>query len=81
MYLTEDEGDSRLYRFLPYTYPDLSAGRLQAAIVDGFGRVTWKDVPATAPDRSPETTPFRRGEGMFYDRGLVTFTTTSDNRV
>lgn len=81
VYLTEDEDDSRLYRFLPDSYPHLSAGRLQAAIVGGDGRVRWKDVPATAPDRSPETTPFRRGEGMYYDRGLVAFATTSDNRV
>jgi uncharacterized protein len=81
VYLTEDEGDSRLYRFLPNAYADLSAGRLQAAIVAGNGRVHWKDVPATAPDRSAETTAFRRGEGMYYDRGLVTFATTSDNRV
>jgi uncharacterized protein len=81
VYLTEDEGDSRLYRFLPNAYPDLSAGRLQAAIVADNGRVRWKDVPATAPDRSAETTAFQRGEGMYYDRGLVTFATTSDNRV
>jgi uncharacterized protein len=81
VYLTEDEGESRLYRFLPRAYPDLSAGRLQAAIVNGDGRVRWKDVPATAPDRSPETKAFRRGEGMYYDRGLVTFATTGDNRV
>ena len=25
VYLTEDEGDSRLYRFLPDAYPDLSS--------------------------------------------------------
>jgi uncharacterized protein len=81
VYLTEDEGDSRLYRFLPTAYPDLSAGRLQAAIVAGDGRVRWKDVAASAPDRSPETMSFRRGEGMYYDRGLVSFATTSDNRV
>jgi secreted PhoX family phosphatase len=81
VYLTEDEGDSRLYRFIPDAYPDLSTGRLQAAIVAANGGVGWKDVPATAPDRSPETTAFRRGEGMWYDRGVVAFTTTSDNRV
>jgi uncharacterized protein len=81
VYLTEDESESRLYRFAPDAYPDLSAGRLQAAIVNGTGRVAWKDVPATGPDRSSETTVFRRGEGMVYDRGAVVFTTTSDNRV
>jgi uncharacterized protein len=81
VYLTEDEADSRLYRFLPDAYPDLATGRLQAAIVGGDGRVKWKDVAPTAPDRSPETTAFRRGEGMWYDNGIVAFATTSDNRV
>lgn len=81
VYMTEDESDSRLYRFLPDAYPDLSAGRLQAAIVAGDGHVRWKDVPATEPDRSAETKAFRRGEGMYFDRGLVAFATTSDNRV
>jgi uncharacterized protein len=38
-------------------------------------------VSATAPDRSPETTAFQRGEGMWHDRGVVAFTTTGDNRV
>jgi uncharacterized protein len=81
VYLTEDESDGRLYRFLPKAYPDLSAGRLQAAIVGDDGRVRWKDVPSTAPDRGAETTAFRRGEGMWYDRGVVAFATTGDNRV
>jgi secreted PhoX family phosphatase len=81
VYLTEDEEDGRLYRFVPDDYPDLSAGRLQAAVVAPDGGVRWKDVPATAPDRSPETTAFRRGEGMWHDRGVVAFTTTGDNRV
>jgi uncharacterized protein len=82
VYLTEDEGDSRLYRFVPDSYPDLSAGRLQAAVVSSRSRrVGWKDVSTTAPDRSAETAVFRRGEGMWYDRGVVVFTTTADNRV
>lgn len=81
VYLTEDDESSRLYRFVPDDPPDLAAGRLQAAIVDAGGAVTWKDVPATAPDRSPETAVFRRGEGAWSSKGGVLFTTTSDNRV
>lgn len=81
VYLTEDNGESRLYRFLPERYPDLSAGQLQAAIVDSSKRVTWKDVASTEPDRSVETTSFQRGEGMVYSRGTIVFTTTTDNRV
>jgi hypothetical protein len=81
VYLTEDDGESRLYRFLPERYPDLATGQLQAAIVDRSMRVTWKDVSSTEPDRSPETTSFQRGEGMFFSRGTIVFTTTTDNRV
>jgi len=54
---------------------------LQAAVVDAAGAVTWKDVSPDAPDRSPETTVFTRGEGMCFDRGRIIFTTTTDNRV
>ena len=81
VYLTEDDANSRLYRFIPDDYPDLAAGQLQAAIVAADGAVTWKDVSPDAPDRSPETTVFTRGEGMAYSRGHVIFTTTTDNRV
>ncbi len=31
IYLTEDESDGLLYRFIPDNYPDLSSGRLEAA--------------------------------------------------
>jgi secreted PhoX family phosphatase len=81
VYLTEDRTDSRLYRFRPWNYPDLSGGRLQAAMVDAAGRVTWKRVSTTKPDRSPETKVFNRGEGAWYHAGRVYFTTTGTNRV
>jgi len=62
-------------------YPDLGAGTLQAAHVDGGGRVTWVDVSPDVPERSGATTAFDGGEGMVYDRGTVVFTTKGDDKV
>ena len=74
---------------------DLTAGTLQAARLvepgDALGvssRVEWLDVPdpgaeqlrATRSQLS-EATRFDRGEGMWFDSGIVYFTTTGDNRV
>lgn len=75
--------------------PDLSTGSLQAAqvldpsgVVTGSSAVTWLPVPdpsATGgiPTRFqiPSATRFARGEGMWFDSGIVYFTTTRDNRV
>jgi len=94
-YLTEDESDGCLYRFVPNAftrtgYPDLSAGTLQVAAVDEFsGYVFWQDVPnpnptvLEAPTRYqvPGATTFRGGEGCWYQAGRVYFTTKGDNRV
>jgi len=84
LYLTEDAKDGRLYRFRPTAYPDLSAGVLEAAAVDG-DRVTWvgpidQDFPQSL-GRPAGTTAFRGGEGCWYDGGTVYFTTKGDNRV
>lgn len=92
VYMTEDKGDGRLYRFLPTSYPDLSAGVLQVAEV-GPGAITdvrsltWHDVPNPNPDlgkgdtptrlQVPQSTPFTRGEGMWFHDGIVYFTTTT----
>jgi secreted PhoX family phosphatase len=87
LYMTEDIGDSGLYRFTPASYPDLSAGLLEIAVVGGTGTVEWKQVPdpsaATTSTRKqvPEATTFARGEGMWFDNGVVYFATTSDDRV
>jgi secreted PhoX family phosphatase len=81
VYLTEDHPDGRLYRFVPTEYPDLRAGTLQAAHVDGAGAVTFVDVSPDGPERSDATTSFDSGEGMFHDRGTIVFTTKGDNRV
>ena len=87
VYLTEDEIDGRLYRFMPTDYPDLAAGTLEVAVVDPDSVVTWEPVPdpsaADAPTRAqiPESAPFKGGEGIWYEHGHVYFTTTDDNRV
>ena len=88
LYLTEDEGDGCLYRFTPTNYPDLSAGQLECAIVDGSGNVTWATVPtpgggAANPTREQvaNAARFDGGEGTWFDDGTVYFTTKGDNRV
>ena len=88
LYLTEDEGDGRLYRFTPAAYPDLDAGVLEvlAAAADE-GPVTWLRVPdpaaAATPTRQqvPASKPFDGGEGIWCEDGFVYFTTKGTNRV
>ena len=88
VYLTEDEGDGCLYRFKPLLYPDLGEGRLEVAILAPDESVTWAVVPDPAggarnPTRAqvPGATRFRGGEGLWYDDGIVYFTTKGDHRV
>ena len=87
VYQTEDEGDSGFYRFTPASYPDLTKGLLEVAVVDPNGLVTWKEVPdpsaATAPTRKqvPEMTQFKRGEGLFFEHPFAFITTTSDAKI
>lgn len=78
----------------PGRRPDLTRGVLEAMVVDdpdavlGAGSgVRWAPVPdpgaLTAPTRRqvPEATRFQRGEGAWYDSGVVYFCTTGDDRV
>ena len=88
VYLTEDLGDGCLYRFTPDSYPDLSTGRLDVAILGDAGQVSWAEVPdpqytGPTPTRNQVegATRFRRGEGMWFDDGTVYFATTLDDRV
>jgi hypothetical protein len=87
VYLTEDVGDSGFYRFTPDAYPSLAKGVLEIATDGGGGIVAWKPVPdpsaASTPTRRqvPGTLRFRRGEGIFFDTGIVYVATTSDDRV
>jgi secreted PhoX family phosphatase len=86
LYLTEDEIDGLLYRFVPDRWPDLRTGRLQALRVDDH-TVRWIDVPdplaRTTPTRQqvPDATVFTGGEGICYRAGFVYFTTKYDNKV
>ncbi len=88
LYLTEDQSDGCLYRFTPFNYPDLSAGKLEAAhLISGeTGKVEWleiKDPSAskTATRSQTGATRFKGGEGIVYFGGKVYFTTKGDNRV
>ncbi len=87
VYLTEDTGDSGFYRFTPASYPSLSEGVLEIATPGSDGRVNWAVVPdpssQSAPARKqvPGYTQFRRGEGIFFDTGVVYVATTSDDRI
>lgn len=89
VYLTEDLGDGGFYRFTPTAYPDLSAGRLEIATVAADGAVRWTAVPNPVPteDETPTraqvsgSTTFDRGEGIWYDAGVVYIATTNDDTI
>ncbi len=82
VYLTEDAGKGRLYRFRPDDYGDLSAGVLEAAKVNNAGdKVSWVEVSTKQPERSANTSEFNRGEGAYFSGGHVYFTTTGDDKV
>lgn len=91
LYLTEDEGGSCFYRYIPASVEDdnadLSGGVLEVALVDDIGNVEWKKVE----DPLAKTTPTRKqvsgsakfngGEGIVYHKGKVYFDTKGDNRI
>jgi uncharacterized protein len=87
LYLTEDEPDGRFYRFTPASYPELSEGVLEVAVVADDATVTWREVPnpteIDTPTRQqvPDSTAFDGGEGIWFDTGVVYFTTKGDNVV
>jgi len=88
VYLTEDLGDGGLYRFTPDRYPELLKGQLEAAIVAPGGKVSWAPIPrpdggSADPTRKQVAgmTQFKRGEGIWFDAGIVYVATTADNKV
>lgn len=88
VYQTEDVATGGFYRFRPTSYPDLSSGILEVACDGGGGAVIWKPVPdpqggAANPTRLqvPGMLAFARGEGMWFDAGVVYIATTSDETI
>jgi hypothetical protein len=93
VYLSEDETDGCLYRFIPDTLtelgdPDLTSGRLQVAVVGEDAVVDWRDLPDPQADGELETreqvaeaTVFTGGEGIWWHDGVVYLSTKGDNRV
>ncbi len=95
VYLTEDMPDGCLYRFTPspvVTGPEsLESGEFHALkIASGSeGSVSWVGpIDAGATNESTRVqasglgaTIFDGGEGCFYDKGVVLFTTKGDDRV
>jgi secreted PhoX family phosphatase len=86
VYLTEDHPAGGLYRFVPASYPDLTAGILEV-MTEIAGVLGWVTVPdpsgATAPTREQiaRTKHFNGGEGLCVLDGSVYFTTKGDNSV
>ena len=81
VYLTEDDSESRFYRFRPQRWGNLSAGVLEAASWRPNGTIAWVGVKADRPYRGKDTTPFSRGEGAWFADGIAYFCTTGDHRV
>ena len=83
LYMTEDEEDGAFYRFTPQNYPDLSSGLLEVAVLD-CGQVSWERVPdplGVPPTREQvdDAARFDGGEGIWFDSGVVYFSTKGDN--
>jgi secreted PhoX family phosphatase len=87
IYLSEDVSDGCFYRFTPRAYPDTSEGLLEVATLGAEDVVSWTRVPdpsaATVQcrDQVAGATRFRRGEGIWFDSGIVYLATTGDNTV
>lgn len=87
VYLTEDEKDGCLYRFV--IGPVWPGGRLEVACGGSAtaGRLTWVPVPDPAASTTPTrhqvagVKRFNGGEGCVYGGGRIFFTTKGDGRV
>jgi len=80
VFLTEDSTSGRLYKFVPTTPGDFSAGQLYAASVSA-GVISWVATLSTTPDRSGSTTAFNGGEGLWIEGRRMYFTTKGDSKV
>lgn len=77
IYLTEDESDGRLYRFVPDRWGDLSSGALQALVAGSgtSGSFTWVNVPD--PDGSPTVTRRQVSGAKVFNGGEGCYTPTT----
>ena len=87
VYMTEDLIDGGLYRYTPTRWPNLSAGLLEIAQVEGGGRVSWARVPDVKAEGERTrrqvrgSARFKRGEGIWLDGDTLYLATTADHRV
>lgn len=93
VYLTEDEFDGGLYRFVPDRldergYADLSSGRLEIAQVLPNSEVVWHEIPDPTFEGTTATryqlgtrAKFNGGEGIWWHRGHIYFSTKGDDRI
>lgn len=88
IFLTEDVPNGGFYRFRPERWGDLSEGVLEIMVATGDGEgVGWKEVPdllaQTVPtrDQVPGAKRFDGGEGIWYQRDEVFFSTKGDGRI
>ena len=93
LYLSEDQGDGRFYRYVPDAknaqgFADLTSGKLEVAELAADGKVTWHEVPdpqftGATPTRAQvaASTAFKGGEGLAYHAGLIFLSTKGDNKI
>lgn len=86
LFLTEDLPDGGFYRFRPERWGDLSEGVLEIMVerTDGIG---WKEVPDVLAKSKPTrhqvagAKRFDGGEGIWFQRDEVFFSTKGDGRI
>ncbi len=91
LYLTEDDGNGRFYRFVPDAmttdgFADLSAGRLEVAQVMPDNSVVWLPVPdpsgaTLTREQVPASTAFSGGEGIWFQNDTIFFSTKGDDTI
>ena len=94
LYLTEDEPDGCLYRYTANKFnaeglPDLEDGLLEVmeTIPNSDRKVAWHLVPDPSATlqatrkQIEQATHFNGGEGIWFQAGIIYFTTKGDNRV
>lgn len=94
LYLTEDEPDGCLYRYTANKFsiagfPDLDDGSLEVMTISPSPdrKVTWRALPDPSArlkatrKQIRQATHFNGGEGIWFQDGVIYFTTKGDNRV